>query len=152
MELETTDSVALIFATSSPPSSSNLINQTALPSNLTEQDIEKLLYDFYTSSNFSPPVETVLILVYSILTILGFLFNFLMMLVILKSETLRRMPFNLLLLNLCSANILMSVFCMPFTLIGFLSRRWTLGPALCKIIPTLQVMASSFQFTCSLFP
>ena len=120
--------------------SSTAINQTTPPFNLSEDD-RRLLYDYYTASNFSPPVETLLILVYSLLTISGFLFNFLMALVILKSDNLRRMPFNLLLLNLCAANIFMSVFCMPFTLVGFLRRGWTLGPALCKIIPTLQVIS-----------
>ena len=100
---------------------------------------QDLIREFFEANLFPRPVEVTLYVVYSLLTVSGFLFNFLMILVILKSESLRRMPFNLLLLNLCTANILMSVFCMPFTLIGFLHHKWTLGPALCTIIPTLQV-------------
>lgn len=102
---------------------------------------EKLIIDdYFNGSIFDSVTESILILVFSLLILSGFLFNSLMIIVILLSEKLRRTPFNLLLLNLCISNVLLSLFCMPFTLLGLIRRGWFFGPALCKVIPSLQVI------------
>ena len=108
--------------------------------NVTLSPDEKVIIDdFFNGSIFDEVTETLVIIVFSLLIASGFLFNSLMIVVILLSENLRRMPFNLLLLNLCVSNILLSLFCMPFTLLGLIRRGWFFGPTLCKIVPSIQV-------------
>lgn len=120
--------------------------ETAFILNMTSDPESRDLFDkLFTGKYFPPTIEAIVIAVYSILMVTGFLFNFLMIVVILSSENLRRMPFNLLLLNLCVANIMLSVFCMPFTLVTLLYRSYTYGAVLCKIIPSLQVGENSIK-------
>ena len=127
----------------------------ALLLNATLSPDEKLIIDdFFNGSIFDSVTETLIVIIFSLLMATGFLFNGLMIIVILLSEKLRRMPFNLLLLNLCVSNILLSLFCMPFTLLGLIRRGWLFGPALCKILPSIQVrvcvpvLRSSAFFLC----
>lgn len=102
-------------------------------------DDKQFVDEYFAGSIFDGFTETVIIFVFSVLILTGFLFNAMMLVVILLSEKLRKMPFNLLLLNLCVSNILLSLFCMPFVLVGLIRRGWIFGPALCKIIPSVQV-------------
>lgn len=101
----------------------------------------RLLYEFFNGRSFElfGPTETILITIYSILSLSGLIANISMILIVLSSKSLRNMPYNILLLNLMIANILMAIFCIPFTLIGLLERSWNLGWFLCKTIPGIQV-------------
>ncbi|XP_063530715.1 cholecystokinin receptor type A-like [Cydia strobilella] len=47
------------------------------------------------------------------------------------------------LLNLAISDFLLGVFCVPFTLVGQIYRRFLFGPVLCKIIPFLQAVSVS---------
>ncbi|XP_063375040.1 cholecystokinin receptor type A-like [Cydia amplana] len=50
---------------------------------------------------------------------------------------------NVYLLNLAISDFLLGVFCVPFTLVGQIYRRFLFGPVLCKIIPFLQAVSVS---------
>jgi cholecystokinin A receptor len=45
---------------------------------------------------------------------------------------------NLFLLNLAVSDLLLGIFCMPFTLIGMLLRDFIFGEIMCKLLPYLQ--------------
>lgn len=47
------------------------------------------------------------------------------------------------LINLNIADLLVAIFCIPFTLIYYQSLRWTFGSLFCKVMPTIQVMSVS---------
>ncbi|XP_063636054.1 cholecystokinin receptor type A-like [Cydia splendana] len=47
------------------------------------------------------------------------------------------------LLNLAISDFLLGVFCVPFTLVGQIYRRFLFGPFLCRIIPFLQAVSVS---------
>lgn len=120
------------------------------------KNASKDLYLFFSGKTFEEmiPAEDIFITIYSILAITGFIANLTMILIVLCSKSLRNMPYNILLLNLLVSNILMAIFCIPFTLIGLLERNWTLGWFLCKTIPGIQVSARlvfSFLYFSSVF-
>lgn len=112
------------------------------------KNASKDLYLFFSGKTFEEmiPVEDIFITIYSILAITGFIANLTMILIVLCSKSLRNMPYNILLLNLLVSNILMAMFCIPFTLIGLLERNWTLGWFLCKTIPGIQVSVRLILF------
>ncbi|OWA55673.1 putative Cholecystokinin receptor type A, partial [Hypsibius exemplaris] len=45
---------------------------------------------------------------------------------------------NIFLINLSVGDLLLGVFCMPFTLTGQILRKFIFGAAMCKMIPYLQ--------------
>ncbi|CAH0629114.1 unnamed protein product [Chrysodeixis includens] len=50
---------------------------------------------------------------------------------------------NVYLLNLAISDFLLGVFCLPFTLVGQIYRRFLFGALLCKLIPFLQAVSVS---------
>lgn len=95
---------------------------------------------------YSPTTELALISVYALIAAIGFLSNAFILLVILSSRKLLSNPSSLLLVNLMFSDIVMSLFCIPFTLIWFIRRSWSFGSTMCKVIPFLQGLSI---FLCS---
>ncbi|CAG9803143.1 unnamed protein product [Chironomus riparius] len=50
---------------------------------------------------------------------------------------------NVFLLNLAISDLLLGIFCMPFTLIGMLLRDFIFGEIMCKLLPYLQATSVS---------
>ncbi|XP_045459893.1 cholecystokinin receptor-like [Melitaea cinxia] len=61
----------------------------------------------------------------------------------LASNRRMRTVTNVYLLNLAISDFLLGVFCLPFTLVGQIYRRFLFGAALCKLIPYLQAVSVS---------
>ncbi|XP_047546087.1 cholecystokinin receptor type A-like [Vanessa atalanta] len=61
----------------------------------------------------------------------------------LASNRRMRTVTNVYLLNLAISDFLLGVFCLPFTLVGQIYRRFLFGAALCKLIPFLQAVSVS---------
>ena len=78
---------------------------------------------------------------YSIIFMLGITGNVLVILTILQNTRMRTVT-NLFLLNLAISDLLLGVFCMPFTLIGQLLRDFIFGEVFCKLISFFQGMNS----------
>lgn len=72
-----------------------------------------------------------------ILIITGVCTNFLVSLVIICNSRLR-VSRNLLIVNLSLSDLMLCLFCMPFTLIELLNRSWNLGSFLCRGVPFVQ--------------
>ncbi|KPI91097.1 Cholecystokinin receptor [Papilio xuthus] len=61
----------------------------------------------------------------------------------LASNRRMRTVTNVYLLNLAISDFLLGVFCLPFTLVGQIYRRFLFGAILCKLIPYLQAVSVS---------
>ncbi|XP_054715308.1 neuropeptide Y receptor type 5-like [Uloborus diversus] len=74
---------------------------------------------------------------YVLLIIAGVCTNLLVSLVIMSNSRLR-VARNLLIVNLSFADLMLCLFCMPFTLVDLLNRDWSLGSFLCRGVPFVQ--------------
>ncbi|CAB3241154.1 unnamed protein product [Arctia plantaginis] len=61
----------------------------------------------------------------------------------LASNRRMRTVTNVYLLNLAISDFLLGVFCLPFTLVGQIYRRFFFGALMCKLIPFLQAVSVS---------
>ncbi|CAG9791763.1 unnamed protein product [Diatraea saccharalis] len=66
-----------------------------------------------------------------------------MVIATLASNRRMRTITNVYLLNLAISDFLLGVFCLPFTLVGQIYRRFLFGAMLCKLIPFLQAVSVS---------
>ncbi|KAI6180968.1 hypothetical protein M3Y98_00778600 [Aphelenchoides besseyi] len=83
------------------------------------------------------------IFLYSLLSIVSFVGNALVVAVIIKFRRLHT-PTNMLILNLAIADLMISLLCMPLSywhVIIFEDQRWVFGAFLCKIFNFLQATA-----------
>jgi hypothetical protein len=114
-------------------------NQTLNLSDTTVLNVLKeLALEAVADQVYPQSIEVTLILLYSFIAAIGFVSNAFILLVILTSKKLLSNPSSLLLANLMFADIVMSVFCIPFTLIWFIRKSWSFGAVMCKVIPFLQ--------------
>lgn len=120
---------------------------TFFSSNVTQMTTSKFMYSFFSGRTFRPEVENLFITIYVLVGTSGFLFNTLLIILVVRSSTLQYFPYNILLLNQMVSNIFMACISIPFTLISFLYRSWNFGWFLCKSIPTIQVSESSLPPT-----
>ncbi|GIY87461.1 neuropeptide Y receptor type 1 [Caerostris extrusa] len=84
-----------------------------------------------------PHTETIIVTCYAILMVMGLCCNLLVCSVILANTKIRSSR-NLLVINLNISDIILCVFCMPFTLLVIIRRSWFLGAFLCKLVPFVQ--------------
>ncbi|XP_077520532.1 cholecystokinin receptor type A-like [Amblyomma americanum] len=84
--------------------------------------------------------EAVLVAPYTIILLLAVLGNGLVILTLAVNKRMRTVT-NLFLLNLAVSDLLLGVFCMPFTLAGVLLREFVFGQLMCKLIPYLQAVS-----------
>ncbi|XP_059059975.1 cholecystokinin receptor-like [Achroia grisella] len=66
-----------------------------------------------------------------------------MVIATLTSNRRMRTVTNVYLLNLAISDFLLGVFCLPFTLVGQIYRRFLFGAFMCKLIPFLQAVSVS---------
>ncbi|XP_072538511.1 neuropeptide Y receptor Y8b [Salminus brasiliensis] len=80
---------------------------------------------------------TFLIVAYSAMLAVGLLGNTCLVAVILRQKEMRNVT-NIFIANLSCSDILMSILCLPSTIIYTLMDQWILGEALCKVSPFVQ--------------
>uniref|UniRef100_T1JFW0 G-protein coupled receptors family 1 profile domain-containing protein n=1 Tax=Strigamia maritima TaxID=126957 RepID=T1JFW0_STRMM len=83
-----------------------------------------------------PSVE-VQITLYSIILLLSVVGNFLVIVTLVQNKRMRTVT-NVFLLNLAISDLLLGIFCMPFTLTGSLLRKFIFGEFMCKALPYFQ--------------
>ena len=94
-----------------------------------------------------------LILPYSIIFLLAIIGNALVIITLGSNRRMRSVT-NIFLLNLAVSDLLLGVFCMPFTLVGVLLKEFIFGALMCSLISYLQGLCQyihtfqylSFQF------
>ncbi|XP_076348076.1 cholecystokinin receptor type A-like [Tachypleus tridentatus] len=85
---------------------------------------------------------TTLVCLYSIIFIAAILGNVMVITILLHNKRMRTVT-NTFLLNLAISDLLLGVFCMPFTLVGSLLRNFIFGDVMCRLIPYLQAVSVS---------
>jgi len=78
-----------------------------------------------------------LILPYSIIFLLAIIGNALVIITLGSNRRMRSVT-NIFLLNLAVSDLLLGVFCMPFTLVGVLLKEFVFGRLMCSLISYLQ--------------
>lgn len=74
---------------------------------------------------------------YLIIFLLAVVGNVLVILTLVQNKRMRTVT-NLFLLNLAFSDLLLGIFCMPFTLVGMLLRDFIFGELMCRLLPYLQ--------------
>ncbi|XP_071541359.1 uncharacterized protein [Panulirus ornatus] len=79
---------------------------------------------------------------YSLIFLVGVVGNVLVVVTLLHHRNLRTVT-NVFLLNLAVSDLLLGVFCMPFTLVGSLLQDFVFGALMCRLIPYMQAVSVS---------
>ncbi|XP_073997859.1 cholecystokinin receptor type A-like [Rhodnius prolixus] len=87
-------------------------------------------------------ISELMIPLYMLIFILAVVGNSLVLATLTRNRRMRTVT-NVYLFNLAVADILLGVFCMPFTLIGQLLRNFVFGRIMCKLIPYFQAVSVS---------
>uniref|UniRef100_W5LS17 Neuropeptide Y receptor type 1-like n=1 Tax=Astyanax mexicanus TaxID=7994 RepID=W5LS17_ASTMX len=85
-------------------------------------------------------VTLALVLCYGLVLLLGLLGNILLICIILRHRD-RPNVTSIFIANLSVSDILMCVFCLPFTLSSVLMDHWVFGAVLCRLTPFIQCMS-----------
>ncbi|XP_077559279.1 cholecystokinin receptor type A-like [Haemaphysalis longicornis] len=79
---------------------------------------------------------------YSVIFVFAVVGNVLVLVTLVQNKRMRTVT-NVFLVNLAVSDLLLGVFCMPFTLIGSVLRNFVFGELMCKFIPYLQAVSVS---------
>ncbi|XP_048343137.1 neuropeptide Y receptor type 2-like [Sphaerodactylus townsendi] len=94
-------------------------------------------------------VQIILIAAYSLIILLGFIGNSLVIYMIVRYKTMRTVT-NFFIANLALADLMVDTLCLPFTLAYTLLDEWKFGAALCHLVSyaqALSVHVSTFTLT-----
>ncbi len=112
--------------------------------NVTFQDCVK---DYIEELDILPLVQplptltvTLLIVAYIIVFILALIGNSLVVIVITRRRSMRTV-INMFILSLAVSDLLIVLFCVPFTLVETITVDWVLGPFLCKALNYIAMVA-----------
>lgn len=83
-----------------------------------------------------PEMDSLRILLYSLIFLLSAFGNLLIIVVLMLNKRMRTVT-NSFLLSLAVSDLMMAIFCMPFTLIPNILGDFIFGEAMCKIITYL---------------
>ena len=98
---------------------------------------------------FEPRLEIPLVFVYVVVIFIGLASNAVVAWLVARRRALRTAT-NLYIVNLAVSDMMLCLFCLPFTLVRLLVRNWTLGEGMCRCLPWLQaanVFASTTTVT-----
>jgi len=87
-------------------------------------------------------LHVVVIVAYSSVIVASVAGNGIVMLSVVTCRRMRTVTNYLFIVNLAGADLMMAVFCVPFTFIAnWLVDRWPFGAVMCPIVPYLQTVA-----------
>ncbi|XP_058819044.1 octopamine receptor 2-like [Topomyia yanbarensis] len=86
--------------------------------------------------------NNLIIPLYAVIFLLSVVGNLLVILTLAQNKRMRTVT-NVYLLNLAISDLLLGVFCMPFTLVGQVLRKFIFGGIMCKLIPYFQAVSVS---------
>ncbi|XP_077999632.1 neuropeptide FF receptor 2-like [Glandiceps talaboti] len=94
-------------------------------------------------------ITTVYIVSYLLIFLLCLIGNTLVCLIVMRNPRMHTVT-NFFIVNLAVADVLVSIFCMPITLVTNIVKGWPFGLVMCKLTPVIQgisVAASIFTLT-----
>ncbi|XP_029710630.1 octopamine receptor 2 [Aedes albopictus] len=86
--------------------------------------------------------NNLIIPLYAVIFLFSVVGNLLVILTLAQNKRMRTVT-NVYLLNLAISDLLLGVFCMPFTLVGQVLRKFIFGSLMCKLIPYFQAVSVS---------
>ncbi|KAI4531340.1 hypothetical protein MG293_019198 [Ovis ammon polii] len=131
----------------SPPcrnwSSAPELNETQEPFlNPTDYDDEEFLRYLWREYLHPKEYEWVLIAGYIIVFVVALIGNVLVCVAVWKNHHMRTVT-NYFIVNLSLADVLVTITCLPATLVVDITETWFFGQSLCKVIPYLQTVSVS---------
>ncbi|XP_043938964.1 pyroglutamylated RF-amide peptide receptor-like [Protopterus annectens] len=134
--------------------------------NVTQEALNKLLEEhnmsreeFISAYRLKPLVyipelpfnaKVIFLVLYVIIFIMALIGNSLVVYIIIRRKAMRTAT-NIFICSLAFSDLLVTFFCIPFTLLQNISSEWLGGPFVCKIVPFIQttaVVASTLTMTC----
>ncbi|XP_007065550.1 pyroglutamylated RF-amide peptide receptor [Chelonia mydas] len=97
-----------------------------------------------------PSAKVTFLVLYIIIFALALLGNSLVVYIIIRRKAMRTAT-NIFICSLACSDLLVTFFCIPFTLLQNVSSEWLGGPFVCKMVPFIQttaVVASTLTMTC----
>ncbi|XP_077280997.1 cholecystokinin receptor type A isoform X2 [Temnothorax americanus] len=94
------------------------------------------------SSGQDSLLENLIIPLYGTIFFLSIVGNSLVLITLARNKRMRTVT-NVYLLNLAVSDLLLGVFCMPFTLLGQILKNFVFGLMMCKLIPYFQAVSVS---------
>uniref|UniRef100_A0A8C8RQ73 G-protein coupled receptors family 1 profile domain-containing protein n=1 Tax=Pelusios castaneus TaxID=367368 RepID=A0A8C8RQ73_9SAUR len=94
--------------------------------------------------------KVIFLALYIIIFVLALLGNSLVVYIVLRRKAMRTAT-NIFICSLACSDLLVTFFCIPFTLLQNVSSEWLGGPFVCKMVPFIQttaVVASTLTMTC----
>ncbi|XP_066303619.1 neuropeptide FF receptor 2-like [Branchiostoma lanceolatum] len=86
------------------------------------------------------PIISVFVLSYFVVFAMCVVGNVLVCFVVLKIPRMRNVT-NFFIFNLSVSDLLVAVFCMPFTLVDNIIKGWPFGDVMCKLSPAVQIVS-----------
>lgn len=90
---------------------------------------------------YSLPTTMFLILLYAIIVILSFIGNILVLIVMCCGFRSSYLDISIYLMNLGVFNLLMSIFCIPFTFVNALLEKWVFNSFMCPFTNFIQMLS-----------
>lgn len=114
-------------------------NQTAVQENSSAPSKSSNFPTWEDYKNSVDDIQYFLIGLYTLISLAGFLGNLLILMALLKCK--QKTIINFLIGNLAFSDILVVVFCSPFTLTSVLLDQWMFGQVMCRVMPFLQCVS-----------
>ena len=108
------------------------------------------LYDVIQNMVYPQVYEWFLIAAYAIVLVAALAGNTLVCFAVLKNEHMRTVT-NYYIVNLGFADILVSLLCLPITVVVDVSETWFFGQMACRFIPYFQVSSNNYYCNCILY-
>lgn len=93
-----------------------------------------------TDDDIGDTIKPVVTICFSLIGITGLIGNTLVICVAQNAQM--RSTTNLLIINLAIADLLFTIFCVPFTAIDYVTNQWPLGIVWCKIVQYLIIVTA----------
>uniref|UniRef100_H2ULF9 Neuropeptide Y receptor Y4 n=1 Tax=Takifugu rubripes TaxID=31033 RepID=H2ULF9_TAKRU len=147
LSFQTATTPFLFFNTSnstySPPREDEVVkHESTQPwlGNRTQLLSDLALFGHSDQCHMSPVLTTFLILWYGITMILGLLGNIGLICIITRRKEKPNVT-SIFICNLSFSDILVCVFCLPFTVIYTIMDHWVFGSLLCRLVPFIQCVS-----------
>nr|XP_006116080.1 neuropeptide Y receptor type 6-like [Pelodiscus sinensis]XP_014425470.1 neuropeptide Y receptor type 6-like [Pelodiscus sinensis] len=115
-------------------------NPSVSLSNQTIANSSNSQFSHFESCQPSFPAVFLLIMAYTIVTVVGLFGNFCLIIIIKRQKEAQNVT-NILIANLSLSDVLICIMCIPFTVAYTLMDYWIFGEAMCKISSFVQSMS-----------
>ncbi|KYM85204.1 Cholecystokinin receptor [Atta colombica] len=121
---------------------SSIVTNFPLFSTVTSRIVNVTSPIILQSSGQDSLLENLIIPLYGTIFFLSIVGNSLVLITLARNKRMRTVT-NVYLLNLAVSDLLLGVFCMPFTLLGQILKNFVFGLTMCKLIPYFQAVSVS---------